>query len=177
MHRNPLDTAVSMFFQIHKHDSISFGGKFMLKYLRLAFLRRLPPKDINKFVLHPAWGVEKICRFNRAWLDFFANRPDDLIISYEEAKKDTAGVVEKFIKFAGIPPVDVSAIIKQSDFESMKRLELKGKSKELRLYGLRPGDPDTMKVRKGIVKGYRDYLDPETINEAGRIAAQFGFDI
>jgi hypothetical protein len=177
MHRNPLDVAVSMFFQIHKHDPVSCKGRSIFKYLWLAWNKKLPPKDMNMFVLHPVWGVENICRYNRAWLDYFEQHPSNLVISYEEAKQDLAGVVKKFIEFANLPSADVDEIVRQSDFESMKKIELKGKSWELRLYGQRKGDPDTMKVRKGVVQGYRDYLSLETIAEAEKIASQFNFNI
>ena len=177
MHRNPLDTAVSFFFQIHKHDRVSFNRKSALNYLELALRKGLPPKDMNKFVLHPVWGVENICRFNRAWLDFFDKRPDSLVVSYEDAKRDPASAVEQLVRFTGCPPVDVAAIVRQTDFDSMKQLEITGKSRELRLYGQRSGDPETMKVRKGVVRGYRDYLSPETIAAAGQIASRFQFEI
>lgn len=177
LYRNPLDTAVSMYFQIHKHDPIKLSARSALSYLWMALTRGLPPKDINSFVLHPVWGVENICRFNRAWLDYFENRPNSLVITYEEARKNFATVVQQLVSFAGIAAGDVEAIVRQSDFEAMKQLEMKGKSRELRLYGLRSGDPNTMKVRKGVVGGYLDDLDVKTIEAAREIAARYRFEI
>jgi Sulfotransferase domain len=177
MYRNPLDTAVSMFFQIHKHDAVPLWGKRLVKYLRMAWSKNLPPSNIDKFVLHPVWGIENICRYNWAWLDYFNDKPDVLVIRYEEAKSDLSGVVEKFADILGLVDVDTEDIAKQSGFKSMKKLELKGKSRDLRLYGQKKGDPDTMKVRRGIIQGYRDYLTEETIATAEQIATKYSFSI
>lgn len=179
MYRNPLDTAVSMFFQMHKHDAVFWGKgiKGMVQYCRMAWNKNLPSSNIDKFVLHPVWGIENICRYNRAWLDYFKDQPDALVINYEEATSDLAGVIKKFSDTLGLDDVDVEDIAKQSDFKSMKNLELKGKSRDLRLYGQKKGDPDTMKVRRGIIQGYRDYLSEETIAAAEKIAAEYRFTI
>lgn len=177
MYRNPLDTAVSMFFQIHKHDAVSFWGKGMIQYCRMAWNKNSPPSNIDEFVLHPVWGVENICRYNQAWLEYFKDKPDNLVINYEEATSDLAGVVKKLSNTIGLHGVDAENIAKQSDFKSMKKLELKGKSKDLRLYGQKKGDPDTMKVRRGIIRGYRDYLSEKTIVSAEKIADKYHFTI
>jgi hypothetical protein len=178
MNRNPLDTAVSMYFHIHKRDAPSFKLKTMFRYLEMIARGRQPPKEINKFVLNPAWGVENICRFNRAWLDFFAENPaNSLVINYEDAKSDPAALIQRLIEFTQCEPVDIDDVVRKSDFESMKKLELGGRSKELRLSGRRNGDDNSMKVRKGVVRGYTEYLSPETIKAAERIAGSFGFDI
>ncbi len=177
MFRNPLDTAVSLYFQVHKKDFQSGPTTHFRKFLKLLIRRRLPPKDINRFVIHPVWGVENICRFNRAWLDFLSNRNDALSISYEDARNDPEAVIEQLGRFAGTASFNAKDIAEKSSFESMKQLELQGKSRELRLYGLRNSDQETMKVRRGVVGGYKDYLDPETIDEAKKIAARFQFEI
>jgi hypothetical protein len=177
MYRNPLDTAVSLYFQIHKHELFSLKKKLSVGYIVSALSGRLPPKDINKFVLHPAFGVENICRFNRAWLDHFNNMPDSLVVTYEEAKTDLPDVINKFITYLDLPPCDIDEIVKKSDFSEMKKFELEKESKELRLHGMRSEDPETMKVRKGLVKGYQDYLDTNTIEAAKKIAARYQFDI
>lgn len=177
MYRNPLDTAVSLYFQIHKHELFSLKKKLKPDYLVSALTGNLPPKDINRFVLHPDFGVENICKFNRGWLDYFNSRPDALIVSYEEAKNDLPAVIKKFITYLDIPASDIDDIVRKSDFSEMKKVELEKESKELRLHGMRSEDPDTMKVRKGVVKGYREYLNDPTIEEAQKIAARYGFDI
>lgn len=177
MYRNPLDTAVSLYFQIHKHELFSLKKKLKLDYITAALLGKLPPRDINQFVLSPRFGVENICKFNRAWLDYFNEQPDALVVSYEEAKANLPAVINKFITYLDLPSCDIDEIMRKSDFSEMKKVELEKESKELRLHGMRSNDPDTMKVRKGVVKGYKDYLDLTTIEEARKVAIRYGFEI
>jgi len=178
MYRDPLDTAISLYFQIHNSDFVRGNKGYFKKFIRLALLGRLPPKDISKFVLHPAWGVENICRFNRDWIDCLSNKPDSLIIRYEDAKKDTIITIKQLADFISVTQYDAADIAAKSIFDEMKKLELTvGKSKELRLHGMKSNNNDTMKVRRGIVGGYKEYLDERTIEEARAIAAKFHFEL
>ena len=59
----------------------------------------------------------------------------------------------------------------------MKSIEMSGDGKDLFLYGLRNDDPETLKVRKGKMRGYFDYLDADAIARASRTAATYGFEI
>jgi len=178
MYRDPLDTAISLYFQIHNSDFARGNKGYFKKFIRLALLGRLPPKDISKFVLHPVWGVENICRFNRGWIDYLGDKPNSLIIQYEDAKKDTALTIQKLADFIGISEYDAQDIATKSSFDEMKKLELTvGKSKELRLYGKKSNNNDSMKVRRGVVAGYKEYLDESVIEKARVIAAEFNFKL
>jgi hypothetical protein len=61
----------------------------------------------------------------------------------------------------------------------MKKLESKLSEPDgkLRLGIQVPGEPESMKVRKGKVGGYKDYLKPDIIKACDQIAASFGFQI
>lgn len=178
MHRNPLDTAVSMYFQIHKHVFRGLKKKLKLDYLKTAVRGKLPPRDIRSSVLHPALGVENICKFNRAWLDYFSdNLPQCPIVTYEDAKDDLRRVINVFVDYLDLPETKVEEVLAKSSFSKMKKVELQGAPKELKLYGMQSNDPETMKVRKGVVRGYTEYLDDATIESARGIANRYGFDV
>ena len=179
MYRNALDTAVSMYFQIHKKNFRKWGQQYLRKYLTLKLLRTLPPKDIQKFVLDPDWGIETICRFNRAWLDTFDSLEDRLIISYEEAKNDPATVLKSLADYLEITPViPLSEVVEKSTFDSMKKMELSNPDTSvIRLHGNKNNDQEAMKVRRGVVKGYTKYLDDDTIKAAQAIADKYGFKV
>jgi len=176
MYRNALDTAVSLYFQVHKKDFRT--SAYLGAYLKLLTSRRLPPRNIDRFVLDPTWGVQNICAFNRAWSDFLQTRNDTLIITYEEARENTELVVGQICEFCDISHENIRDMIKASSFEEMKAKELTyGRSLELALHGLKRGDPNSMKVRKGIVKGYTEYLKPNVIEQAREICSRYGFAI
>src|SRR5437899_2041589 len=73
LHRDPLDTAVSHFMQMHKRELPHFGRRFKMKLFAYG---RYPPKNMRKFVLSPRYGVEKICVFNLGWLRILAENED-----------------------------------------------------------------------------------------------------
>jgi hypothetical protein len=60
----------------------------------------------------------------------------------------------------------------------MKKLELSqpDRSKTM-LHGIRGNDHDSMKVRRGVVKGYTDYLSENSMNTAREMAGKYGFEI
>ena len=159
MHRNPLDTAISLYFQVHHVDFAPDAQNYAEMHTKLEKAGRLPPEEISAFVLHPVWGIENVCRYNRAWLDCAATRADFLTMSYEDAISD--------------PKTAIGA----ASFDAMKALERSGASSGLRLSGNSDPDPRSAKVRRGVVRGYVDYLEEAEIDAARQVAAGYGFDI
>lgn len=177
LHRNVLDTCVSYYFQIHRTDLVPGAFDFERKVDRLSREHRLPPRDIGEFVCHPIWGVENICRFNRAWLDYFSGRPDSLIVSYDQIRADPETHLPALLDFVGAPEYHLEEVVKRSSFETMRTLELTGANEGLRLYGMRQGDPESLKLRKGRVRGYVQYLTKDVISDAAATAATYGLTI
>lgn len=177
LHRNVLDTCVSFYFQIHKTDFDKNSNDYAAKHHMLATADLLPPENIVEFVDHPVWGVQNICKFNRAWIDYASGRSNFKVVSYEQIRNNPREYLGQLLEFAGANGYDLEAIIAQSQFDSMKSAEMAGDGKDLRLYGLRDDDPETLKVRKGKVRGYFDYLDASAIARASGTAADYGFEI
>ena len=173
LHRNPLDTSVSYFFHLKYRGPL----RAPFKRLKLLFQGRHPPPSLKRFVLDDRFGVGAISRFNRGWLDYLSERDDCLVISYEELKADQVAGFSRLFTFFGKPDVDVEHIVEQSSFENMRKKELKGADPASRLRRVKPGNPESGKVRRGKVKGYVDYLDEATIQQARQIAARHGFEI
>jgi hypothetical protein len=178
MFRNPLDTAVSLYFQVQKTDFAPGGDDYAEKLRKLESLGRLPPQDINEFVLHPVWGCGQIAKFNRDWHDYFISS-GELILQYEDMRKDPREALQRVFDYVGARGRDVESIAATSSFEKMRDVELNdaGAKQKYRLQGRRGGDDESMKVRRGLVKGYVDYLRPETIAAAAAIVRKEGFDI
>jgi len=175
MFRDPIDTAVSLYFQLHKTDLAPSSDAYPEKSEKLRSLGRLPPKEIDDFVLHPIWGVEQICKFNRAWLNLFNQVESGLVIQYETAKADPEATIRSLLAFVGVHGFDPADITMRSNFDAMKALELTGAGKHLGLHGMRDNDPASSKVRRGVVGGYRDHLTKETIANAKAVSNAFGF--
>lgn len=83
LHRDPIDTAVSLFHHVTHRDLRRGSARYWRMFLPLMMRQALLPRSIDAFVLHPTHGIDKICRFNRAWLDHLQGRDDCLILTYE----------------------------------------------------------------------------------------------
>jgi hypothetical protein len=117
-------------------------------------------------VLHPRLGIEKICRYNRAWLDHLAGRKDCLVLTYEAMRAAPAEGFQSLLDFFGVTGVTGAELAAASDFETMRKAEAAVRN--------RPSEKG-VKVRKGKVSGYIDELEPETIAACRRIMQDFGF--
>ncbi len=177
MYRNALDTAVSFYFQIQEIELTPFRDNYIETIERLRGLNALPPQDIDSFVLHPSWGVERICKYNRAWLDFGRKRNNFFILSYEDARSNTKESMEKMLAYLGVKGVNVDDIVEKSSFQKMRAKEEEGRDDELRLHGPSAGSANALKVRRGKVSGYQDDLKEETIAKAREIGKNYGFQL
>jgi hypothetical protein len=176
LYRNILDTAVSLYFQIHRRNLSGDEVGHQAMQDKLAKLGRLPPTDINEFVLHPIWGCEQISKFNRGWCDCLKYE-HALVVRYEDLKQNPLLWFRRLLDFLGCKNYDLDRLVEESSFQRMRGVELQGTDKKLKLYGLKDGDYDSLKVRKGTVKGYLEYLTPETVAAAALVAKKYGFDI
>jgi len=177
LHRDPVDTAVSMYYQVHKRDLRRWSRRWLRMAIPLAIRKALPPLDINKFVLHPCYGVPRICKFNRAWLNHLESRHDSLIINYEALKENPTSAFQSILDFYQITHVKGHQLADASTFENMKKAEIIGNSSGI----LRNSQRDQLsqaasKVRKGIVGGYTNELSSQTINECHLIMKTYGFE-
>ena len=180
LHRNPIDTAVSFYYQTTRRAFPRGSWRWFSEWLPLALRGRLPPRDIDAFVLSPLYGVRKICAFNRIWLDHVRAREDCLVLNYEEMRADSAAGFQRLLDFWGENSVSGAALAQASSVEKMRAAEGAGQrlaqpDGNSRGRAVRQ-DPSSAKVRRAVVNGYLDELRPETIKRCREIAAEFGFD-
>jgi Sulfotransferase domain len=168
LHRNPLDTVVSMYHQVTYRDLRGGSRRFYRMALPLYLRGDLPPRDIDSFVLHPRHGIEKICRFNRAWLDHLAGRKDCLVLTYEALRAAPEAGFQTLLDFFGVAEVTGADLARASDFETMRKAEQGGRKQSV---------DKGAKVRKGKVHGYVEELRPETITACREIMGRFDFGI
>lgn len=174
LYRDPIDTAVSMFYQVTRRDLQKGTGRWFRMYLPLMLRGALPPQEINTFVLNPIYGIEKVCAFNRAWLDHLQESDDCLVLRYEDMRANPAKGFQKLLDFWGETSATGAQLSEASSFDNMKAAERDAKQDAL-LSPSKRSDPSSAKVRRGKVGGYVDELTPETIAACKVIAAKFGF--
>ena len=167
--RDPRDVAVSQFFQ----------WKFRIKPSKVT-INNYPPQgsDISlfDFVMGDNGGG---MRAVSDYLNLWAKEADKVnafhLLRYEDLRKNTREELCRLLEFMQVDATDadIDAAVEYSSYENMKKMESK---QQFRFAGGRmmPRDkdnPDSFKVRRAKVGGYRDYFtDEEVADIDGRIA-------
>jgi hypothetical protein len=152
--RHPADTAVSYYF--HNSNRINPLKKDV---------KRLP-EDIGdtslpEFVMNDSWGMPAIVRYLNAWAEALAQHPNRLVLRYEDLRLDPKAQLQRIAQFMGESFED-AAYDDAIEFASFERLQEKERADFFGNQRLQPRDaanPDSFKVRRGKVGGYRDYLN------------------
>ncbi len=176
LHRNPIDTAVSFFHQVNSKDFAPGTLKYWQRLVPLWMQGRLPPRSIDAFVLHPNYGVEKICRYNAAWRAHVAGREDSMVVAYEDLRADPVAGFTAILTWLGRDPSGVPEAVENKSFENMRAREEARPEKAFGFLHPDRADEGARKVRRGKVAGYVDELRPETVEKARAIAARYGVD-
>jgi hypothetical protein len=163
--RHPADTAVSQFFQ----------WKFRMKN-RKRLINAYPSikgdLPLIDFVLGEEAGVPKIIEFLNQWASEFDKVKSIQVVRYETLRRETADTLGRVLKFMNETPTaeELGQCVEFASVENMRKME---KDTFFRSVGDRmaPRDasnPDSYKVRRAKVGGYRDYF---TEDEVARIDA------
>jgi len=158
--RDPRDVVVSQFFQ----------WKYRMRS-RKKNLNKYPEhgKDISiyDFVMDRDAGLLKIIDFMNLWAHEMPRIANILVVRYEDMRTRTAEVLQQIVEFIGTPgsEAQIQGAVEFSSVENMKKLEEK---KTFWLSGSRmvPKDrknPNSYKVRRAKVGGFRDYFEDQQI--------------
>ena len=158
--RDPRDVAVSQFYQ-WKHR-MKPNKKILNKY---------PGADgdvsMFDFVMDHDAGLPKIIAFMNLWAEEASRLKGFFLLRYEDLRTDPEATLGRLLEFMGTPgtPEEIREAVEFSSYENMKKMEQK---KTFWLSGGRmvPKDrsnPDSYKVRRAKVGGYRDYFDDDEV--------------
>lgn len=167
--RNPADTAVSQFFQWKYR--MRTGKKSLNDYPEHG-------SDISvfDFVARHEAGLGKIIDFMNLWAAEKPHLQDLLVVRYEDMRANPDEVLAGIVAFLGTPGEgdQVRQAVEYASFENMRRLE------ERRVFWLAGGrmvpkdraNPNTYKVRRAKVGGYRDYFEDEEVAEIDAVVRE-----
>jgi hypothetical protein len=174
--RRPQDVAVSLFFQ----------WKHRMRPDKMA-MNHYPPAgselSIYDFVMNPDCGVPRIIDFLNLWARELPSIEHLLLVRYEDMRVRPERELQRIIKFLDMDPDDerIRETIEFSSVENMRKLEKENYFRRgSRLKAKDSSNPDSFKVRRAKVGGYRDYFDDEqvaTIDEMvnTRLSGVFGY--
>ena len=167
--RDPRDVAVSQFFQ----------WKYRMKTGKKA-INQYPEHgaevSIFDFVMNPDAGLMKVIAFLNLWASEAPRIEDIFLLRYEDMKAQPETMLRKLADFMRIPADDaqIADAVEFSSYDNMKKMEEK---KTFWLSGARmaPGDranPNSYKVRRAKVGGYRDYFDDQQVEAIDRLTEE-----
>jgi hypothetical protein len=156
MARDPRDVAVSQYFQWRYR---------MRPWKKL--LNDYPPHgedvSIYDFVMHAEAGLEQILEFYDVWAREMPKVRDVHIVRYEDLRARTEQVLGEVLAFLGTParPEELADAVRYARLENMRQIERSGTfwRSGRRLVAGDKGNPDSFKVRRAKVGGWRDYFD------------------
>lgn len=105
-------------------------------------------------------------QFYNDWQTYSDRAEDLLVVRYEDMKADTYKEVARVFTFLNLPvtPAEIHQGIDYASFQNMRKMEVEG-SDQLRVGVMTSRDisnPESFKVRKGAIGGYRSELAPES---------------
>lgn len=175
--RNPADVAVSQYFQWR------YRMRPRKKSIN-AYPSHGEEVPIFDFVARQEAGLSKVIDFMNGWAGEFERLEDVLVVRYEDLRAQPeatlAGIAE-FIETPGTPE-EIRDAVEFASVENMRKME------QRRVFWLSGGrmvakdrnDPNTYKVRRAKVGGYRDYFNDDEVNEIesiirSRLSPAFGY--
>jgi hypothetical protein len=120
------------------------------------------------------FGIERAVDITNAWLREWRRSGRYLLWSYEECRADPERVFAGVLGFLGVP-LDPGRLRQSIEFSSFDRMQQMERSDAFGDTVLRPGDPrdpDSYKVRRGVVGGYRDTLEERELRRIDRATAR-----
>jgi len=158
--RRPQDVAVSQFFQ----------WKYRMRPNKMA-MNRYPSAgsdtSIYDFVMDPNCGVPRIIEFLNLWASELPKIKDLLMVRYEDMRTEPEKQLARMVEFLGMQP-DEKFLKDTVEFASVDNLRKLEKENYFWRSGSRvkardPSNPNSYKVRRAKVGGYRDYFDDDQV--------------
>ena len=158
--RNPRDVAVSQFFQ----------WKYRMRPEKKA-MNKYPAHEadisVYDFVMDENQGLSHIIQFLNNWATELDKIDNLLVVRYEDLRSHPEREMGRIVEFLGMD-ANEDFLKDTAEFASVENL----RKKEQENYFWRSGsrvqakdvnDPNTFKVRKAKVGGYRDYFDDDQV--------------
>ncbi|MGC1308769.1 MAG: sulfotransferase domain-containing protein [Phormidesmis sp.] len=143
--RDPRDALVSRYHQ-HK-DELGFDS-------------------LDRYVCESS-DLHAYIQFYNDWQTHRDSAKDLLLVRYEDMKENTFHEVQRVGNFLELPltPTEIHQAIDYASFQNMRKMEVEGTSQvRTKVMSARDiSNPESFKVRKGTIGGYRAELAPEAI--------------
>src|SRR5437016_3938248 len=148
--RDPRDCFVSLYLQITRRDPHASV--------------ELRQKSVSEMLRDRRFGVSAIVNTMNDWIEVFSGRDDFILVQYEALRASPSEHFRDLLTVLGESSPDMNIFheaLEFSRFENMQKLEAAGAFDSKILHPGDVRDPESFKVRRGKVGGYREYLSVE----------------
>ncbi|MFL6545148.1 MAG: sulfotransferase domain-containing protein [Candidatus Udaeobacter sp.] len=166
--RDPRDCFVSLYLQITRRDPHAPS--------------ELRQKNVSDMLRDRRFGVRAIVSTMNDWMDEFSRRDNFTLVRYEALRASPAEHFRDLLAMLGESAPDMAMFdeaLEFSRFENMQKLEAAGAFDSKILHPGDVRDPESFKVRRGKVGGYREYLSVEdqqyAANALAELDPRFGY--
>ena len=171
--RHPCDVAVSEYFQstrrARKHKRELYGVD--------------NDSSMFEFVMTSRLGLPAIIDYLNGWERRTSGRRNVRVVRYEDLHACPVDTLRGITRFLGADFSDdeLREAVDFASFENLRELERRNFFRNPRLAPRDPSDPDSFKVRRGKVGGYRDYFDDAQLAQMdervhSELARSFGYN-
>jgi len=119
------------------------------------------------FVRHSDIGLRFLIKFLNTWETYLTGLERKLLTRYEDLRTDPGTVLKKITQLMGdsFGDDEIKSAVDFGSFDNLRKLESEGFFRQGGLTLRNPKDPESFKVRRAKVGGYRDYFTPEQVTE------------
>jgi hypothetical protein len=164
--RDPRDTAVSSYHSLKYRPNPARKG---LNEIEADGENAPAPFEYMQF--RAGWAVD----FMNSWQEELAEPARRLLVRYEDLRAEPAVHLQRVLAFldADPTPAEIADAVEFAAFDNMKKLEESAAfgSDDRRIVPGEASNPDSFKVRRGKVGGYRDYLSADEAAALDRLVA------
>lgn len=124
---------------------------------------------IDAFVTGREGGLPTALRYYQLWSEFLAAHDDAMVMRYEDLHADPVQAITALLTHLG-QPVDAQMAcetVEATSFERLREIESKSQFQSKRLNAQRVDDPQSFKVRRGVVGGFLKDLGPTLARQVG----------
>ena len=166
--RDPRDCFVSLYLQITRRDPHAPV--------------ELRQKSVSEMLRDRRFGVSAIVNTMNDWIEEFSGRDDFILVQYEALRASPSEHFRDLLAALGESAPDMTMFheaLEFSRFENMQKLEAAGAFDSKILHPGDVRDPESFKVRRGKVGGYREYLSAEdqafAASALAKLDTRFGY--
>ena len=148
--RDPRDCFVSLYLQLTRRDPNAPA--------------ELRQKTVSEMLRDEKFGMRAIVNAMNDWLNEFSRRENFTLVRYEALRASPGEHFRDLLAVLGEPSPDANILqeaLEFSRFENMQKLEAAGAFDSKILHPGNVRDPESFKVRRGKVGGYREYLSAD----------------